>query len=75
MWDTYRHGDSDVYLRLWEDGRWGPEIPVTASPAFEANATVVADAMDAFWIAWDRGRADWGKDAPSQRGLETGAYK
>jgi len=60
-WDGYQNANYDIYFRSWRQGRLSPVRAVTASPGFEAHATVAADAESA-WVAWDASGANWGKD-------------
>ncbi len=43
-WDSYRNGSYDVYARTSRDvGQWGAEIPVAATPLYEAYPSVAYD--------------------------------
>jgi hypothetical protein len=62
-YDSYRHGNYDVFLTPVRAGQaTGPEIAVTATPRFETRATVAVDTRDRVWVAWESGRPNWGKD-------------
>lgn len=62
-YDSYRNGSYDIFAAKIAAGRTdGDEIPVAVSPLFEARATIAVDAADRVWIAWEEGRANWGKD-------------
>ena len=55
VWDTYRNGDYDIYMRpVSRAGRLGPETPVSATPNYEANACAVSTRRDASGL---RGRS------------------
>ena len=71
VWDTYRHGDYDVYLKTMKDGIWSAPMPVTNSPAFEARASVTADGHNSFWISWEIGHDNWGKDHSGRMSLSS----
>ena len=62
VWDTYRNGNYDVYLRQLADGGFGPETPVAAAETFQAYATVAVDAAGRAWVAYEEGTPGWGKD-------------
>ncbi|HEY2931522.1 MAG TPA: DUF3604 domain-containing protein [Acidobacteriota bacterium] len=63
VWDTYRNGDYDVYMRtVDQQGKLGSEIPVSATASYEAHASAVFDTHDRLWIAWEESGAKWGKD-------------
>ncbi|MCL5746085.1 MAG: hypothetical protein M1541_19510, partial [Acidobacteria bacterium] len=62
-YDSYKNGNYDVFLARAAGGHLlDAEIPVAASPAFEARATVAVDNADRVWVAWESGPANWGKD-------------
>jgi hypothetical protein len=79
--DSYRNGNYDVFLAKVNSGRVeGKEIEVAASPLFEARATVAVDSSDRVWVAWEEGRANWGKDQgytirDVQPGFPLGAFR
>ncbi len=62
VWDTYDKGDYDVMLRRLDGAEFGPAINVSDSPKFEARASVVCDAANRVWIAWEEAGPLWGKD-------------
>ena len=35
---------------------------MTATPNFEARATVAVDTANRVWVAWEEGEPNWGKD-------------
>jgi hypothetical protein len=62
-YDSYRAGNYDVFLTKVSSGTSrGDEIAVSASPRFEARATVAVDTANRVWVAWEEGLAGWGKD-------------
>jgi hypothetical protein len=71
-WDTYDKGDYDVYFRRMRAGS-GPiqgaepiqmekPVPAAASALFEARPSVVFDAKNRLWIAWEVSPQRWGKN-------------
>ena len=62
VWDTYRNGNYDVFMRRYSDGQLGAETPVADTPKFEAHASVAIDKSDRVWVAWDEAPANWAKD-------------
>ncbi len=64
VWDTYRNGDYDIYMRsVTPQGNLGEEIPVSATSNYEAHASAVCDAQDRVWVAWEESGPKWGKDS------------
>ncbi|MDA2929905.1 hypothetical protein MYX84_08160 [Acidobacteria bacterium AH-259-O06] len=64
VWDTYRNGDYDIYMRsVSSQGQLGEVIPVTATPQYEVHASAVFDLQDRLWVAWEESGPNWGKDA------------
>ncbi len=80
-YDSYANGNYDVYLTGIRDGRITvPEMAVAATGAYEAKATVAVDGSGRVWVAWESGRANWGKDTghnirPRQPGAVIGANR
>lgn len=85
-WDTYRNGSFDVYLRefaISDDGiaraKGGP-VPVAATAAREAHATIAGDGAGRIWIAWDVACENWGKhpgrgaSLHSERGIDLACW-
>ncbi len=62
VWDSYRNGDYDVYLRQKTGGSWGPEIPIAASDRFEGYSSIASDSQGVVWIAYEERSKKWGKD-------------
>jgi hypothetical protein len=62
VWDTYDKGDYDVRMRRIVNGKPEPVIPVADTPFFEARASVVCDAQNRAWVAYEQGSQEWGKD-------------
>lgn len=63
-WDSYRNGNYDVFLRSYlpVSRTFGPEVPVTANPTYEANVSMACDSDNRVWMTWETGAANWGKD-------------
>ncbi|MDA2924532.1 hypothetical protein MYX65_07730 [Acidobacteria bacterium AH-259-L09] len=63
IWDTYRNGDYDIYMRAVDSqGRLGDVVPVAATPHYEVHASAVFDTQDRLWVAWEESGPNWGKD-------------
>ncbi len=71
-WDSYRHGNYDIFLRRFVDGELGPLQRITASPDFQAHVSLVYDHRDRLWMAWDNGGPNWGKDHYGINGIHRG---
>jgi hypothetical protein len=62
-YDSYKSGSYDVLLsRISGGALQGEEMTVAGTPLYEARATVAVDKLDRVWVAWEEGRAGWGKD-------------
>jgi hypothetical protein len=53
VWQSYRDGQSDIYLRALAQGAWSGEIRVSESPANDWEPAVAAGPDGAAYIAWD----------------------
>lgn len=63
VWDSYRNGDYDIYMRsLSAEGELGEVIPVTATVSYEVHASALFDRQDRLWVAWEQSGPRWGKD-------------
>ena len=62
VWDSYRDGMYNLFLRQWKDGQLTAVIRVTGDSTFDAHADAAVDRHDNVWIAWDRGTENWGRD-------------
>ena len=71
-WDSYRHGNYDIFLRRFVDGELGPVERVTASEDFQAHVSLVYDHRDRLWMAWDNGGPNWGQDHYGIDGIQRG---
>ncbi len=80
-YDSYVNGNYDVFLTGVRDGVVAvPEMAIAATGRYEAKATVAVDGSDRVWIAWESGRANWGKDTgynirSRQPGAVIGAHR
>ena len=61
-WDQYGQNGYDIRLRPRVGGTWAEELPVAATPRFEAHVTIAADPAGRIWLGWDEAGANWGKD-------------
>ena len=62
-YDSYKNGNYDVFMTELKGGQSPQsEITVTATPNFEARATVAVDTANRVWVAWEEGEPNWGKD-------------
>ena len=62
LWDTYRNGSYDIYLRRRApNGTFGPSEAVACSPRYEAHASACYDPQGRLWVAWDEAGENWGK--------------
>jgi hypothetical protein len=67
-WDSYRNGSYDIYARTATgQGQWGTEIPVAATPQYEAYPSIAYDSDGRLWIAYELGPDNWGKDFGAHR--------
>ncbi len=71
-WDSYRHGNYDIFLRRYADGKLGPLERITASPDFQAHVSLAYDHRERLWMAWDNGGPNWGKDHYGINGIHRG---
>lgn len=53
VYQSWRRGASDIYLRQHSGGKWGPEIKVSESPANDWSPAVAVDRSGTAWVAWD----------------------
>ena len=75
-WDSYRNGSYDVYARTaTAPGQWGSEIPVAATPLYEAYPSIAYDAQGRLWIAYEVGPDNWGKDFGAHRSTGVPVYE
>ena len=62
VYDSYRAGNYDVYVRTLKNGTLGAEIPVASSPLGERSASAVYDQQDRLWVAYEDIGVNWSKD-------------
>lgn len=53
VWQSFRGGQSDIYLRTHAEGSWGREIRVSDSPANDWEPAVAATPDGSAHVAWD----------------------
>jgi hypothetical protein len=64
-WDTYDKGDYDVFLRrvhFTNTITMDPYIPIATSDGFEARPSIVFDAANQLWVAYEVAGPLWAKD-------------
>jgi len=75
-WDSYRDGSYDVFARTaTAPDEWGPEIPVAATPRYEAYPSIAYDSQGRLWIAYEEGPEGWGKDFGAHRSTGVPIYE
>lgn len=52
VWQSFRNGQSDIYLRTWR-GSWQPEVRVSESAANDWEPAVAAAADGTAYVVWD----------------------
>ena len=77
-YDTYRHGNYDVYLQsvtvAGSSASVGDPIPIARSANFEAHASVLADRAGRVWVGYDNGGPNWGRDGGNLANGEPGDF-
>ncbi len=61
VWQSYRDGQSDIYLRVLRQGKWSQEIRLSESKAndWEPSVAVAPDgSVHAAWDSYDKGNYD-----------------
>ncbi len=53
VWQSFRDGQSDIYLRRLCGDRWSDEFRVSSSEANDWEPAVAIDSTGKAWIAWD----------------------
>jgi hypothetical protein len=53
VWQSFRHGNADVFARRYSAGKWGREVQVSASKASDWEPAVALDSKGRAWISWD----------------------
>jgi hypothetical protein len=77
-WDTYDKSDYDVYfrrLRFGQDIQMDDPVPVAASPNFEARSSIVFDAQNRLWVAYEVSSSEWGKNFGAYASQGIGLYQ
>ncbi len=52
-WQSFRNGQSDIYLRAFSSGAWKPELRVSESAANDWEPAVAAALDGTVFVAWD----------------------
>jgi hypothetical protein len=61
VWQSFREGQSDIYLRVFRQGQWVPEVKLSESKAndWEPSVAIAADgSVHAAWDSYDKGNYD-----------------
>ncbi|HTM48633.1 MAG TPA: hypothetical protein VL285_08135, partial [Bryobacteraceae bacterium] len=53
VWQSYRGGQSDIFLRAYDGGKWSAETRVSESPANDWEPAVAAGPDGTAYVAWD----------------------
>jgi hypothetical protein len=53
VWQSFRNGQSDIYLRARGRDGWSPEVRVSESPANDWEPAIAASPVGGAYIAWD----------------------
>ncbi|MEM9479887.1 MAG: hypothetical protein AAGA58_09575 [Verrucomicrobiota bacterium] len=62
VWDTYEHGDYDIWMREFGGETESSARPVANSTVYESRPGAVYDNANRLWIAFEEGGNAWGKD-------------
>ena len=52
-WQSFRDGQSDIYVRRWSDSEWGPEVKLSTSIANDWEPAIALDSAGRAWVSWD----------------------
>jgi hypothetical protein len=62
-YDTYKNGNYDIFMTEVRGAQTPQsEMAVSATPNFDARATIAVDTANRVWVAWEQGQSGWGKD-------------
>ncbi len=53
VWQGFRNGQSDIFLRTCENGQWSKPMTVTADPADDWSPDVAVDSAGTATVVWD----------------------
>ncbi len=53
VWQGFRNGHSNIFLKTFDGERWSPEIRVTTTQANDWEPAVAFDTTGAIWVAYD----------------------
>ena len=53
VWQSFRNGNADIFLRSYREGKWGPERRVSPSEANDWEPDVAVSEGGRVWISWD----------------------
>jgi hypothetical protein len=52
-WQSYRGGQSDIFLKAYREGAWSDEVKISESPANDWEPAIAAAPDGTAYIAWD----------------------
>jgi hypothetical protein len=52
-WQSFRKGNSDIFVRRLKGSVWGPEEPLTTWEASDWEPSIALDSKGVAWITWD----------------------
>ncbi len=52
-WQSFRGGNSDIYVRRLTGSTWGPEEPLTTWAPNDWEPSIALDSKGVAWISWD----------------------
>ncbi|MEW6355806.1 MAG: hypothetical protein AB1696_05760 [Planctomycetota bacterium] len=63
-YDVYRGSDYDIAMRKFVNEKFEDAGYVAATTANETHASLLVDAKDRMWMAWEEGPGKWGREYP-----------
>lgn len=61
VWDAYDGSSYNIHIKRFNQ-KWHKTLTIKRSDHFQARADVVADRTGNFYVAWEEGNVQWGKD-------------
>ena len=52
-WQSFRNGNSDIFVRRLQQGKWSNEVAVAYSDANEWEPSISIDADGTAWVGYD----------------------
>jgi len=68
-YDVYRGSDYDIAMRKFVNEKFADAGPIAQTPMNETHASMVMDAKDRMWVAWEEGPGNWGVAYPHGNGV------